>query len=77
MTNRKDVTTVPRPFTFMQLAMDNDDMAEQQDTRQLHCTNCGLEATAGDDQWETVTDPALGALTQCPDCTSTDIIQKR
>lgn len=77
MTNRKHVINALHPFTFMQLAMDDDDMAGQPDARQLHCTNCGLEATAGDDQWETVTDPALGALTQCPDCTSTNIIQKR
>jgi predicted RNA-binding Zn-ribbon protein involved in translation (DUF1610 family) len=36
------------------------------------CLNCGFETPAGSDAWETADHPSLGALTQCPDCGSTN-----
>ena len=36
------------------------------------CLSCGFEAT-GVDEWDSVDAPPLGALTQCPECGSTDV----
>ena len=42
------------------------------DDTTARCLTCGFEA-AGRDQWDSVDAPPLGALTQCPECGSTDI----
>lgn len=49
-------------------------MATQPAARRLHCLNCGHSEVA-DGAWETVEDPHLGSLTQCPDCGSTRVEQ--
>ena len=36
------------------------------------CLNCGYETPAGSDAWATADHPSLGALTQCPECGSTN-----
>jgi DNA-directed RNA polymerase subunit RPC12/RpoP len=41
-------------------------------TTSVRCLDCGFEAAAGSDDWETATHPSLGSLTRCPDCGSTD-----
>jgi hypothetical protein len=41
------------------------------------CMNCGFEAMPGNDQWDTVEAPPLGVLTQCLDCGSTDVTNRR
>lgn len=40
---------------------------------QLKCLNCGFQAPAGNDEWDAVTHPPLGTMTQCPECGSTDV----
>ncbi|MFB6184134.1 MAG: hypothetical protein ABEI96_06220 [Haloarculaceae archaeon] len=47
------------------------------DTAPLRCQSCGREAVAGADEWDSVTHPSLGTLTQCPDCGSTDVQRRR
>lgn len=41
----------------------------------LRCLKCGETAAVGD--WETATHPTLGAMTQCPECGSTDVTSER
>jgi len=41
--------------------------------QQKRCHSCQFEAAAGDDEWERISHPSLGELTQCPECGSTDI----
>ncbi|MFB6101931.1 MAG: hypothetical protein ABEJ73_05140 [Haloplanus sp.] len=41
-------------------------------TSRVTCFNCGFEATAGSDDWDTADHPSLGSLTQCPECGSTN-----
>jgi len=42
----------------------------------LRCVNCGFEAPAGD-EWKRVDYPPMGTLTQCPDCGSTNVVNRR
>lgn len=37
------------------------------------CGKCGFEAPMGSEEWDTVQDPSMGEMTQCPECESTDI----
>lgn len=37
------------------------------------CYQCGFAAPAESDEWETTTHPALGTMTQCPDCGTTEV----
>lgn len=46
------------------------------DANRLRCVNCGREA-AVDDGWGSATHPTLGAMTQCPDCGSTNVQTRR
>jgi len=41
--------------------------------RPLICSNCGFEASADNDDWSSVDHPPVGTLTQCPECSSTDV----
>lgn len=41
------------------------------------CLNCGFSAAAGSEEWGEVEVPALGTLTQCPDCESTNVTSGR
>lgn len=43
-------------------------------TRTARCVGCGFEAAAGEEACDTVEHPPLGALTQCPECGSTEIL---
>ncbi|CCQ37578.1 small CPxCG-related zinc finger protein [Natronomonas moolapensis 8.8.11] len=45
------------------------------DTRH-RCLQCGFEASPDDDAWGTIQHPPLGALTQCPECGSTDTMTR-
>lgn len=36
------------------------------------CKNCGFETPVGSGKWDRVELPKLGALTQCPECESTN-----
>lgn len=38
------------------------------------CLECGFEAAAGEDVWDSVEHPPLGELTQCPECGSTNTL---
>lgn len=38
------------------------------------CLNCGFSAPDGDDAWEKIEVPGLGRMSQCPECTSTNLI---
>ena len=38
------------------------------------CLNCGFSAPDGDDAWERIEVPGLGRMSQCPECTSTNLI---
>jgi predicted RNA-binding Zn-ribbon protein involved in translation (DUF1610 family) len=40
------------------------------------CRNCGFAAPAGSDEWESVDHPPLGRVTKCPDCGSTDVVDR-
>jgi DNA-directed RNA polymerase subunit RPC12/RpoP len=44
---------------------------------EIQCLNCGFEASANSDQWETTDHPPVGTLTQCPECSSTDTSRLR
>lgn len=48
-------------------------MAQQVSPETSRCFSCGFEAAMGSDEWDRVSHPPLGTLTQCPDCGSTDI----
>jgi predicted RNA-binding Zn-ribbon protein involved in translation (DUF1610 family) len=41
-------------------------------TSTVTCLNCGFEAPAGSDEWDSADIPGLGTLTQCPECGSTN-----
>lgn len=47
-------------------------MLETDEVSQLKCLKCGFEAPAGD-AWNRVVAPPLGVVTQCPECSSTNI----
>ncbi|MFC3957914.1 hypothetical protein [Halovivax cerinus] len=38
------------------------------------CLNCGYSAPDGDDTWNRIDVPGLGRMSQCPECTSTNLI---
>ncbi|AGB16947.1 hypothetical protein Halru_2362 [Halovivax ruber XH-70] len=42
--------------------------------KRSRCLNCGFSAPDGDDAWERVDVPGLGRMSQCPECTSTNLI---
>lgn len=47
------------------------------DSLQAECFDCGFEAPAGGDAWETTDHPPLGTVVRCPECGSTDIHSRR
>lgn len=48
-------------------------LSELVDPTPAKCGKCGFEAPSGGEEWEYVDDSAMGELTQCPECGSTDI----
>jgi predicted RNA-binding Zn-ribbon protein involved in translation (DUF1610 family) len=40
------------------------------------CRNCGFTAPAGSEEWEDVEHPTLGRVSRCPDCGSSDIVDR-
>lgn len=40
------------------------------------CVNCGYRAPAGSDDWDRADHPSLGSLTRCPECGSTNVINR-
>lgn len=48
-------------------------MAQEATAPNSRCFSCGFEAPMQGDEWDTVSHPPLGTLTQCPECGSTDV----
>ncbi|WP_254863444.1 hypothetical protein [Halovivax gelatinilyticus] len=42
--------------------------------RRSRCLNCGFSAPDGSDEWKRIDVPGLGRMSQCPECTSTNLI---
>ena len=42
--------------------------------KRSRCLNCGFSAPDGSDEWRRIEVPGLGRMSQCPECTSTDLI---
>ncbi|EMA54776.1 hypothetical protein C450_04908 [Halococcus salifodinae DSM 8989] len=40
------------------------------------CLSCGFEAAPGSGEWDSVDSPPLGTMTQCPDCGSTNVMNR-
>ncbi|WP_247729157.1 hypothetical protein [Halovivax limisalsi] len=38
------------------------------------CVNCGFSAPDGSDEWNRIDVPGLGRMSQCPECTSTNLV---
>jgi hypothetical protein len=47
-------------------------MATEQQPRS-RCLTCGFRAASGSEEWLSIDVPKLGAVTQCPECGSTDV----
>lgn len=56
----------------MQMDVVCHDMATEQRPRS-RCLTCGFRAASGGEEWLSVDVPKLGAVTQCPECGSTDV----
>jgi predicted Zn-ribbon and HTH transcriptional regulator len=44
---------------------------------QATCNNCGFAAAPESNEWESVSVPSLGTMTQCPACESTNVHDHR
>jgi len=42
-------------------------------TNRAKCIGCGYTAPAESTEWEKVSHPPFGTMTQCPECGSTDV----
>lgn len=51
-------------------------MAREQEAPESRCLKCGFTAPSGGTAWNRVDVPSLGALTQCPNCDSTDVTMR-
>ena len=41
------------------------------------CRQCGYTAVSGSDDWNRISAPPFGRMTQCPECGSTDVTNRR
>lgn len=48
-------------------------MSPEFDVTQKRCMECGFSETTDSGAWAATTHPSLGAVTQCPECGSTNI----
>ncbi len=48
-------------------------MPQEVGVQTKQCFQCRFKAAADDEEWATTTHPSFGAITQCPECGSTNI----
>ena len=41
------------------------------------CRQCGYQAASGSDEWNRISAPPFGRITQCPECGSTDVTNRQ